>query len=269
LILKRENKTYQYLFSITLIKGKNDDPSGILLLLRDITRMKEVERLRNDFLMAASHELRTPLTSIGMSIDLLMENVAPKLEEKERDLIYTAREEVLRMKALTSDLLDLSKIESGKITLDLDNVPVRAFFNQVKETFKNQLEMKNISLTSQLPENMPAVEADENKIMWVLSNLVANALRYVPDGNGHIRLSADRVGQYIHLSVSDNGPGIPLEYQSKIFHKFVQVSGQESGGTGLGLAICKEIVRAHRGTIWVDSSPGKGSTFTFTLPVAE
>ncbi len=111
-------------------------------------------------------------------------------------------------------------------------------------------------------------KADANKIAWVLTNLVSNALRYVGKG-GRIGLLAHRVGPHVHLSVRDDGPGIPPEYQSRIFQKFVQVKGREAGGTGLGLAICKEIVRAHGGAIWVESSAGRGSTFTFTLPVAQ
>ncbi len=111
------------------------------------------------------------------------------------------------------------------------------------------------------------MRADANKITWVLTNLISNALRYV-SRDGHIKLLAHRIGPHVHLSVRDDGPGIPPEYQSRIFQKFVQVKGQEAGGTGLGLAICKEIVRAHGGAIWVESSPGQGSTFTFTLPVA-
>jgi two-component system, NtrC family, sensor histidine kinase KinB len=239
-----------------------------VLLLRDVTRLKEVERLKNDFVMAASHELRTPLTSMSMSIDLLNEHVAPKLNAKDKDLIHTAHEEVQRMKALVNDLLDLSKMEAGKINLELDNLRVKSIFDQIMDLFRNQIEVKNIKLTSELREDLPSVKADENKIMWVLTNLLSNALRYVPIG-GHIRLFADKIGPHVQVSVSDDGSGIPIEYQSKIFQKFVQINGQESGGTGLGLAICKEIVRAHRGTIWVESSPGHGSTFTFTLPIAE
>jgi NtrC-family two-component system sensor histidine kinase KinB len=103
----------------------------------------------------------------------------------------------------------------------------------------------------------------------VLTNLIANALRYV-DAGGHVAISAERVGRWVHVRVADDGEGVPPEYQSRIFDKFVQVKSDKSvGGTGLGLAICKEIVRAHKGTIWVDSTPGKGSTFTFTLPVAQ
>ena len=120
-----------------------------------------------------------------------------------------------------------------------------------------------------VPQNLPDVKADANKITWVLTNLISNALRYTESG-GSIRLSAEHLGPYVHVSVSDNGPGIPFEDQSKIFDKFVQIKSDKAlGGSGLGLTICKEIVRAHGGTIWVDSTPGEGSTFTFTLPVVE
>ena len=171
------------------------------------------------------------------------------------------------MKALVNDLLDLSKIEAGKIELEFESVPVSTLFDHVQAVFKSQMDIKKVGLTSELTEDLPSIRADANKITWVLTNLVSNALRYVNNG-GHIRLMAHRIGPHIHLSVRDDGPGIPPNYQSKIFEKFVQMKGQDAGGTGLGLAICKEIVRAHGGAIWVESSPGQGSTFTFTLPIA-
>jgi NtrC-family two-component system sensor histidine kinase KinB len=128
--------------------------------------------------------------------------------------------------------------------------------------------MKQVKLTIGPAGDLPEVRADANKATWVLTNLVSNALRYV-NQDGQIQMTAKKIGPHVHLSVRDNGPGIPAEYQSKIFQKFVQVKGRQPGGTGLGLAICKEIVRAHGGAIWVESSPGQGSTFTFTLPVAQ
>jgi len=172
------------------------------------------------------------------------------------------------MKALVNDLLDLSKIEAGRIELEFESVSVQTIFDHVDEIFKNQMEMKQIRLKSELTGALPRIRADANKITWVLTNLISNAQRYVSKG-GHIRLMASQIGPHVHLSVRDDGPGIPPEYQSKIFQKFVQVKGQEAGGTGLGLAICKEIVRAHGGAIWVESLPGQGCTFTFTLPVAQ
>lgn len=265
--LPQGERLRHYLFSVTTIRGKERSLSGVVLLLRDVTRLKEVERLKSEFVMAASHELRTPLTSMGMSIDLLLEHAAGGLAEKDRELLQAAHEEVQRMKALVSDLLDLSKIEAGRIELAFERVPVDTLFGYVHAVFKAQMERKRVELTAELAEDLPHIRADANKITWVLTNLISNALRYASEG-GHIRFMARKVGEQVHLSVRDDGPGIPPEYQTKIFQKFVQVKGQEAGGTGLGLAICKEIVRAHGGTIWVESIPGQGSTFTFTVPAA-
>jgi NtrC-family two-component system sensor histidine kinase KinB len=265
--LPEGERSRHYLFSVTTIRGKERSLSGIVLLLRDVTRLKEVEQLKSEFVMAASHELRTPLTSTGMSIDLLLEHAAEGLAEKDRELLHAAHEEVQRMKALVNDLLDLSKIEAGRIELEFDNIPVQTLFEHVQVVFQGQMEEKQVELTAELGGDLPKIRVDANKMTWVLTNLISNALRYVSEG-GHIRLMAKKVGDHVHLSVRDDGPGIPPEYQAKIFQKFVQVKGREAGGSGLGLAICKEIVRAHGGTIWVESTPGHGSTFTFTVPVA-
>jgi two-component system, NtrC family, sensor histidine kinase KinB len=265
--LSEGDRTRHYLFSVTAVRGRDRDLVGIVLLLRDFTRLKEVERLKNEFVMAASHELRTPLTSLGMSVDLLMEHAAEGLAEKDRDLLQTAHEEVHRMKALVNDLLDLSRLEAGKIELEFESVPVATLFDHVRTVFKSQMELKGATFKAEFSENAPRVRADANKVTWVLTNLVSNALRYIDNG-GVIELIAREIGPHVHLAVRDNGKGIPADYQSRIFQKFVQVKGRVGGGTGLGLAICKEIVRAHGGAIWVESSPGQGSTFTFTLPIA-
>lgn len=256
-----------FLFSITAIHGRDGNLTGIVLLLRDVTRLREVERLKSDFVMAASHELRTPLTSLGMSIDLLAEHASEMLGRSERELLFTAQEEVHRMKALVNDLLNLSKLETGKIELEFESIGAGDLFEHVRQVFHGQMEMKGIHLEIERVDELPVIRADATKITWVLTNLISNALRYVDEG-GHIRLSARKTGVFLHLSVQDDGQGIPAEYQDRIFQKFVQVKGRHSGGTGLGLAICREIVRAHGGTIWVESEPSRGSTFTFTIPLA-
>ncbi|OHB75489.1 MAG: PAS domain-containing sensor histidine kinase [Planctomycetes bacterium RBG_16_55_9] len=257
-----------FLFSITPVLAGQEAVVSMVLLLRDVTRLKELDRLKSEFVMAASHELKTPLTSIGMSISLLKEKSIEKLDSKESELLCAADEEVQRLKALVSDLLDISRIEAGKIVIDFDSVPVELLFEKAVSFLKNQADEKSIKLSYSLVRDLPAMKADVNKITWVLTNLISNALRY-PETNGTIRLSAELAGSKIHISVSDNGAGIPYEYQSRIFNKFVQVKTEKVlGGSGLGLAICKEIVRAHGGSIWVDSRPGEGSTFTFTVPIA-
>jgi NtrC-family two-component system sensor histidine kinase KinB len=267
--VERNGTRYHYQFSITPVSGKKGVLIGVVLLLRDVTRLTELDRLKSEFVMTASHELRTPLTSIGMSIDLLMESGRKKLDDKEQELLSAAHEDVQRLKVLVNNLLDLSRIEAGKIEMEFSSVPVRLLFEKVYSIFKKQVEEKRISLSFHSPEEIPDVKADSDKIIWVLTNLISNALHYAPQG-GHIHLSADSFLPYNQISVHDDGPGIPFEYQSKIFDKFVQIkSGKVLGGSGLGLTICKEIVRAHGGTIWVESVPGAGSTFTFTLPIWE
>jgi NtrC-family two-component system sensor histidine kinase KinB len=257
-------------FSYTLspIETAAGDYLGVVVLLRDITRLKELDHLKSEFVMSASHELKTPLTSIGMSVDLLIERANTKLDSKEQLLLATAREEVVRLKALVNELLDLSRIESGKIAMEFSACSLHAVFEKILSVFETQAAEKNVELSVILPEEFPDVYADASKITWVLTNLVGNSLRYVEEG-GHIMLSSEKCGDQAQVSVSDDGRGIPIEYQSRVFDKFVRVrEGNDSGGSGLGLAICKEIVRAHKGAIWVDSMPGKGCTFSFTLPVS-
>ena len=240
---------------------------GVVLLLRDITRLKELDRLKSEFVMTASHELRTPLTSIGMSIDLLRESAQQKLDQDERKLLDAAHEEIQRLKSLVNDLLTLSKIESGKVEMDFERVSLPALIEKVVAGLKVQTENKSVELSWSVPESFPWVSADAHKIAWVLTNLVANALNFSRPG-GYVRLSAEQLGAMAYISVKDSGAGIPVEDQSRVFDKFVQVGNQkEASGSGLGLAICREIVHAHGGTIWVDSAPGEGSVFTFTLPV--
>lgn len=256
-----------YMYGITPVVSKGGGMMGVVLLLRDITQLKEIDRMKSEFVMTASHELKTPLQSIGMSIELLKEGAAGLLDDKQVQLLDAASEETARLKSLVRDLLDLSKIEAGKVEMEFDRVSPRALAEMAVEVFHIQADEKGIRLDIDIADDVPDVRADANKITWVLSNLIANALRYA---DSRIRVSARLVGQWVHIAVADDGEGIPSEYQSRIFAKFVQVKSAKSvGGTGLGLAICKEIVRAHSGTIWVDSTPGDGSTFTFTLPVAQ
>ena len=241
---------------------------GAILLLRNVTRLRELDRLKNEFVAMASHELQTPLTSIGMSIGLLNERIAAQLGDTERKLLEVAGEEVDRLRTLVRDLLDLSKIEAGKVEMNFDVVPVRLLAEKAVDILRTQADERSVELEISIDETLPPARADANKITWVLTNLISNALRYT-QADGHICLAATEVGSKIHLSVTDDGAGIPYEYQTRIFERFVRIDEEKGrAGSGLGLAICKEIVRAHGGSIWVDSTPGAGSTFTFTIPVA-
>lgn len=269
LTVSQNGRTEYYNVAVTPVTTEQGDMLGVVLLLQDVTELKELDRLKSEFVMTASHELRTPLTSIAMSVGLLKEEAHERLTDREQELLEAAEEDTQRLRALVNELLDLGKIEAGRIEMEIESVPVALLIENAVTPFIAQAEEEDIDLRWHEPDERLRVSADPNKVTWVLTNLIANALRYTESG-GAIEVSVRRAGDFVHVSVADDGAGIPYEYQAKIFDKFVQVGdGRSAGGTGLGLAICKEIVKAHGGTIWVDSTPGEGSTFTFTLPLVQ
>jgi NtrC-family two-component system sensor histidine kinase KinB len=262
-----QNENKQYLqFNLTPVFLQSGVLIGVMILFTDITHLKKLDKLKSEFLMIASHELKTPLTSMSMSISLLKETAETKLNTEEKELLQIAVDDTQRLKALINDLLDISKIEAGKIDLSFENVSVENLISKTLHSFVTIAQEKNITIENKLEPDLQ-VRGDFSKLTWIMTNLLSNALRFTPKG-GTINITAIKTGTYIQISVADNGIGIPYEYQNKIFDKFFQVaSNLNTGGTGLGLSICKEIVRAHGGTIWVESEPGKGSTFYFTLPI--
>ena len=255
-----------YSFTVTPVTGDEGQMLGVVIVFQDITKFQELDRLKSEFVMTASHELRTPLTGIGMSINLLREHATSKLSARERELLDTAAEDTARLRALVNDLLDLSKIESGQLTMDIAPINMVDVAKRVVATLQTQAAEKQITLATDCPDTAVLGAADGVKIAWVLTNLIGNAMRYT-DAGGRIEVRVAEHGQQVYTSVKDDGVGIPYEFQSKIFDKFMQVKSERAvGGTGLGLSISREIVRAHRGTIWVESVPGEGSLFTFTVP---
>lgn len=268
LTVERKGETRHFQFVVNPVRAPSDEMLAAILLLRDVTELEELNRMKSEFVATASHELKTPLTSIGMSVRLLKERHEETFEERDRELLEAAIEDVERLRALVDDLLDLSKIESGRMEMEVEAVPVDLLCEKAAENLQGQADEKGVSLILDLPDDLPDVQADPNKVTWVLNNLISNALRYSESGD-QIRVQGDVVGESVHVSVEDEGAGIPYEYQSKIFDKFVQVDSEQApGGTGLGLAIAREMIHAHGGRIWVDSTPEEGSTFTFTLPTA-
>ncbi|MBE9048137.1 HAMP domain-containing protein [Pleurocapsales cyanobacterium LEGE 10410] len=266
LTVERETKTEYYKFAITPVVSQTEEVIGAILLLQNVTKLKELDNLKSEFVATASHELRTPLTGMAMSLNLLAETTEDKLSESESELLDTAVEDVERLRELVNDLLDLSKIESGKIDLDFVEVEVNFLLDKAISALNIQAEQKEVTLIKQSLSQDIKTKVDANKIIWVLTNLIANALRYSDPGK-EIKVGATSRNNWVEIYVTDYGTGIPLEYQNKIFDKFVQVETEKDvGGSGLGLAICKEMVQAHGGRIWVDSTVGQGSTFTFTVP---
>lgn len=234
-------------------------------------RLKELDRLKSDFVSNVSHELRTPLTAIKGSADLLLREVAGPLTEKQAHYLSRVRSNTQHLAGLINDLLDLSKIEAGKTELTATRVSLGRLVHEVVETLRPIAAEKLITLDATAPEPSILVWADRDKVTQVLVNLIGNAIKFTP-AQGRVTVSAARDGkEWIQVSVNDTGPGIPAEERQKIFDKFYQVAEegrQKPKGTGLGLAISKALVELHGGRIWVESELNHGSTFSFTLPVS-
>jgi NtrC-family two-component system sensor histidine kinase KinB len=240
---------------------------GATVILQDITRLRRFEELKNDLVATVAHEFRTPLTSLRMAVHLCTEQVAGPLTEKQAELLYAAREDCDRLQGMVDDFLDLSRIESGRVELYPVPTEVANLITAAIEEHKGDADGKDIKLTPELGLPQTSVLADRVRIGHVFSNLIGNALRYTANG-GSITVGAVAANGSVRFTVTDTGSGIPKEYQERIFEKFFQVPNSGPKGTGLGLYIAKEIVRAHGGEIGVESEPGKGSMFWFTLPAA-
>lgn len=263
------DKPRHYQVSVTRAQTESGRLVGAVVLFQDVTKLKELDRLKTDFVMTASHELRTPLTSMILSIGNLRDTARKKLDTTESQLLEAAAEEAERLQTLVNDLLDFSRLESGRLEMAFSAVSIREIADKAIAVMEPQAMEKEIQLASEMDEELPEVWADPHKITWVLTNLIGNALRYTESG-GHVRVGAERAADNLRVWVADDGAGIAVEAQARIFEKFVKLEdGEHLGGSGLGLALCKELVKAHHGTIWVNSKPGKGAAFTFTLPLAQ
>ena len=238
---------------------------GAVTLLEDVTHLRQIDRLKSEFIANASHELRTPLTSVQMGVHLLLEGAVGDLNDRQTEVLSACREDCERLDKLMRDLLDLSRIEAGESQPAPKAIRTRDFIINATEGLRAQVEAKGLSFDVLIPIGLPDVTVDPSQIERVLANLVVNAIRYTKQGG--IRIGAETRGNYIAVSVSDTGTGIPPEYLPHIFDKFVQVPGAATGGAGLGLAISRLIIEAHGGQISAQSQLGLGSTFTFSLPV--
>jgi signal transduction histidine kinase len=242
--------------------------AGATVILQDVTRLRRFEELKNDLVATVAHEFRTPLTSLRMAVHLCTEQVAGPLTDKQADLLHAAREDCDRLQAMVDDLLDLSRIESGRVELYPLPTAVPGLIESAIEGHKAEADAAGLHLSADYPLPEVRVLADHERIGHVFSNLIGNAVRHTSK-EGSVKLSAHLSNGAVRFSVTDTGTGIPREYQERIFEKFFRVPETGPRGTGLGLYIAKEIVQGHGGDIGVESEPGKGSTFWFTLPTVE
>lgn len=233
-------------------------------------RLKALDRLKSDFVSNVSHELRTPLTAIEGAVDVVLREVAGPLTEKQLHYLIRVRSNTQHLAGLIKDLLDLSRIESGKVEAKSSRVSLGGLVHEVVETLRPVAAEKVIVLEAAIPEPSILIWADRDKINQVLTNLIGNAIKFTP-AEGRIMVTASRNGNgSVQVSVSDTGPGVRPDETEKIFDKFYQIAEAGEGkpkGTGLGLAIRKALVELHGGRIWVESEMNLGSTFHFTLPL--
>lgn len=240
---------------------------GVVILVQDITKLKKINQMKTDFVSTVSHEFKTPLTSMGMAVSMLAEG--KNLNEDQRECVNIIKEDNERLNILVNDLLDLSRIESGKTVMNMKENFVSEIVNSAVNSLKKLFETENVNYKVGNIDLNYKVMADFNRIIWVMTNLFTNAVKYRDESRQlEIEINAVKEEDRILFSVKDNGIGINDEFHEKIFNKFIRVSVSEDGkvtGTGLGLSICKGIVEAHKGKIWVESKKGEGSTFYFEL----
>lgn len=266
--LKMNERTYFFNVIVTVVYDKENKINAIVVLLKNITEYKHLEKVRTDFIATISHEFKTPLTSIMMGVGLMLENDVGAVNKKQEELLDTIKEEAEKLTDLVSDLLKLSKIQSDRAVYNIKAYSITEITRACVKNYEAQARNVGISLCNSIGIDLPNVIVDRDKITWVLNNLVSNAIKYTNPG-GKIIIGAIIDGEKMKVFVKDNGKGIPREYHKKIFEKFVKISAYDTEflSSGIGLSIAKGIVEAHDGTIYCESEINKGSNFIFTLPV--
>jgi signal transduction histidine kinase/CheY-like chemotaxis protein/PAS domain-containing protein len=255
---------------ITPMTDSDGDYTGQVIAIRDITSEYEIAQMKNEFVSTVSHELRTPLTSIKGYVDLILDGDAGDINDIQREFLSIVQENSDRLVDLINDMLDISRIESGRIHLKIEPQYMPDLIEGVVDTFRAVAAQSGRKIRLRVPEDLPPVAADGDRVRQVLINLVSNAIKYSPDG-GSVTVSAKHTNGMVTVSVADKGMGISREDQKMLFTKFYRVDSamtREIGGSGLGLSICKSIIELLGGSIGARSTLGQGSTFWFSLPVA-
>jgi two-component system phosphate regulon sensor histidine kinase PhoR len=256
----------RFQINATAIRDQNGQPQGMVLVFHDVTRLKQLENTRQEFVANVSHELRTPLSILKGYVETLLDGAKNDPEVATR-FLQTIKKHTDRLTYLIEDLLTISLLESGRVALNLQLVDLRPMVDRVVEDLSSRALERKTRLENQVPSDLIA-NADTDRIQQVLFNLVDNAIKYGRPA-GQVSVSGRLIAPgRIELSVKDDGPGIPPEAQERVFERFYRVDrarSREQGGTGLGLSIVKHIVQSHGGKVWLESEMGKGTTFFLTL----
>jgi len=266
-----------YLPRATPLYGEAGNVTGTALVLQDVTRLFRFDELKNNLVATVAHEFRTPLTSLHMAIHLCTEESVGPLNPKQADLLFAARDDCERLQTIVDDLLNLSRIEAGRIDLHKRRMDPESLVSLAVDVHRSAAAQRKLTLRTEVDLGLAEVFADPDRLQLVFTNLLTNAIRYSPpESEILIRARAENwpaddatsAAGCIRFEVVDSGPGVPAEHQPALFEKFYRVPGSPAGGAGLGLFIARGIVQAHDGHIGVTSEPGKGATFWFTIPTA-
>lgn len=257
-----------FLPRILAMRNRENVLSGVAVVLYDVTRFRLLDSAKTDLVATVSHELNTPLTSVRMALHLLLEPGVGTLTARQDELLQTARNDTERLLRILNDLLDLARLEEGNAGLRRESISAMELLRSVLEETADKISSRGLRVSCTIQPDLPDVFVDRLRIRHVFTNLVTNAIKHSPAG-GEIHLNAGRVEENaVEFSVTDQGSGIPEEYQARIFDRFFRVPDQEKTGAGLGLSIAREITVAHGGRIGVRSAPGQGSTFFVILKAA-
>ncbi|MCM8792539.1 MAG: cell wall metabolism sensor histidine kinase WalK, partial [Candidatus Omnitrophica bacterium] len=256
--------------SSAVIEDENGKPIGMVSILSDATKQKELDRLKSNFVSNVTHELRTPLVAIEKSISLLL--TQDLSESQQREFLSIAQRNLKRLTLLINDLLDLSKLEAGKMEIKRQPSHISNIIDETVSGLDSWAKTKSLVINKIVGDNLPQINVDPNRIIQVLTNLIGNAIKFTPQG-GTITVKAHWIEKddELEVSVEDTGIGIAKEDLVRIFDKFFQVGERaptDISGTGIGLSIVKEIIQLHGGKIWAESEKGKGAKFIFRLPLS-
>ncbi|MBL0357531.1 MAG: HAMP domain-containing protein [Chitinophagaceae bacterium] len=261
-----DNKENYFTKEIMDIQQQNEK-AGVVIVLKNITPFKELDTAKTNFMATISHELKTPLSSSDFSLKLLEDERVGTLNDEQKELVQSLKEDNKRLLKILSELLDLSQVESGKLELNIQKISPYNIIGKAEQFVVNAAKNKNISIRKEIAENLGLIDADEEKLIWVLNNFLTNAIKHSYD-NGIVAITVKQEASNLIFAVTDNGKGIEEKYLPRLFDRYFKVPGtSEKSGTGLGLAISKDFIEAHGGSINVFSSLGAGSTFSFSLPV--